>query len=352
MTNNSIFTDYKHGIVGTDNLPSDDCEPVLLGLFGEVGSVMAIAKKRYREQEAYTRGQHALKEELGDVFWYFAALCRRLNIEIDGIFSDVHVSPQDTAPTPDEALLELGKAAAALLDVRQLDGHSKGLLRAFVHSYMRILTLNKVNIGDILSANVAKVQGRFLVPFKTDLPTFDSDFPDEERLPLHFEIRFMQRKSTQGYLQWNGVFIGDPLTDNAYEPDGYRFHDVFHLAHAAILHWSPTFRALIKQKRKSNPIIDETEDGGRAIVVEEGLTAWIFSRAKQLDLFATQNSISFDMLKTVQEFVRGYEVEQCPLNLWEQSILEGYAVFRQLYANEGGIVIGDRATRTLTYRPD
>jgi hypothetical protein len=43
----------------------------------------------------------------------------------------------------------------------------------------------------------------------------------------------------------NGVFIGDPLTDNIRDPDGYRFHDVFHFARAAILHWSPTFRALI-----------------------------------------------------------------------------------------------------------
>ena len=64
-----------------------------------------------------------------------------------------------------------------------------------------------------------------------------------------------------------------------------RFHDVFHLANAAILHWSPVFRALIRQKRKSDPKIDEVEDGGRATVVEEGLTAWIFSYAKGLNFF-------------------------------------------------------------------
>ena len=39
--------------------------------------------------------------------------------------------------------------------------------------------------------------------------------------------------------------------------------------------WSPTFRALIKQKRKSDPKVDDAQDGGRAIVVEEGLTAWV-----------------------------------------------------------------------------
>ena len=137
---------------------------------------------------------------------------------------------------------------------------------------------------------------------------------------------------------------------NISEPDGYRFHDVFHLAHAAVLHWSPTFRALIKQKRKSDPHVDSTQDSGRAIVIEEGLTAWIFSRAKELEFFDGQDNVSFDLLKTIQQFVRGYEVEQCPLKLWEQAILQGYEVFRQLRDNQGGIVVGDREARSISYR--
>ena len=168
---------------------------------------------------------------------------------------------------------------------------------------------------------------------------------------MNFKIKVTQRKSGQSYLQWNGVFIGHPLTDNIIEPDGYRFHDVFHFAHAAILHWSPVFRALINQKRKSDPKVDEVQDGGRAIVVEEGLTAWIFSCAKQLNYFKDQNSVSFDVLKTVQRFVRGYEVETCPLKLWEQAILKGYEVFRLVRDNNGGIVVGDREDRTIEYKP-
>ena len=125
---------------------------------------------------------------------------------------------------------------------------------------------------------------------------------------------------------------------------------MFHFAHAAILHWSPTFRALVKQKRKSDPQVDEAQDGGRAIVIEEGLTAWIFSRAKQLNFFEGQDSISFDLLKGVQQFVHGYEVEKCPLKLWERAILDGYKVFRQVRDRNGGIVVGDREARTITYR--
>ena len=118
-----------------------------------------------------------------------------------------------------------------------------------------------------------------------------------------------------------------------------------------MLHWSPTFRALIKHKRKSKPKIDEAQDGGRAIVVEEGLTAWIFSRAKQLDFFEDQKKgVSFDMLKTIQEFVSGYEVEACPLKLWEDAILQGYEVFRKVRASNGGIIVGNRADRRVTYK--
>ena len=189
---------------------------------------------------------------------------------------------------------------------------------------MRALQETGASFSKIVSMNLAKTHGRFLGPDPATLPTFDSNFPGRGKTPPTFRDKVTQRRSGQSYLQWNGVFVGDPLTDNILDPDGYRFHDVFHFSHAAILHWSPTFRALIKQKRKSDQEIDEAQDGGRAIVVEEGLTAWIFSCAKQLDFLEGQNSLSFDLLKTVQQFVQGYEVEECPLKLWEMAILKGY----------------------------
>ena len=40
----------------------------------------------------------------------------------------------------------------------------------------------------------------------------------------------------------DGVLVGAALTDNAYQDDGYRFHDVFHIAFTAILGWSPVLR--------------------------------------------------------------------------------------------------------------
>jgi len=180
---------------------------------------------------------------------------------------------------------------------------------------------------------------------------FDSGFGIEEQLPREFKIRVNQRGSGKSYLQWNGVFIGDPLTDNIADQDGYRFHDVFHFSYVAILHWSPVIRSLIKHKRKSNPKYDEEQDSGRAIVVEEGVTAWIFSKAKELDFFQGQDKVSLGVLKSIGEFVNGYEVERCPLKLWEKAILDGYSVFRKLKENQGGWIVGDRDRRTIEYLP-
>jgi hypothetical protein len=228
--------------------------------------------------------------------------------------------------------------------------HNFECLVEFARIYIQSLQSIGLSFAKIARENIKKAVGRFEKPNITTLPDFDAEFREEEQLPRSFEIEITQRDSGQSYLRWNGVFLGSPLTDNIRDPDGYRFHDVFHLAHAAILHWSPTFRALIKHKRKSDPIFDEAQDGGRAIVVEEGLTAWLYSYSKGLDYFEGHNGVSFDVLKIIKKFVNGYEVQECPLKLWEDAILQGYQVFRQVKKYNGGIIIGDRELRTLSYR--
>jgi hypothetical protein len=331
-------------VAPTDQLSFDDLQPILMGLFGEVGSIMATAKKFHREKEAYAGYRHAVEEEFGDALGYFTALCRRLNVAMDDILAEAasgqgysssvaandlidspisHVASPIAAPELDPALLQLGEAAAALFVVRSSQADPRGDLTAFADRYLKALNAARVTFAEVVRMNLVKTVGRFLPPDYQNLPDFDRDFKPEEQLPRQFEITIDQRTSGRSYLRMNGVFIGDPLTDNILDPDGYRFHDVFHFAHAAILHWSPTFRALIKHKRKSNPKVDDAQDGGRAIVVEEGLSAWIFARSKELHYFEGQKRLSFDLLKTVQQFIAGYEVEACPLSLWEIAVLKG-----------------------------
>jgi NTP pyrophosphatase (non-canonical NTP hydrolase) len=370
MDGTILLRDYNLQVEPTDKLPLHDLQPVLYGLFGEVGSIMATAKKYYRESDVYTGYRDSLEEEFGDTMWYLAALCRRLDISIDKAFdgmprnggiaiaaTDLNMGPIASVPVTTVSadlavgLLRLGEATADLLSLALDPSSALGRIRTFAELYISALQAAKLSFAGVLRSNVVKVKGRFLPADLQCLPTFDLSFPKDEQIPEHFEIHIVERASGKCYLRWNGVFLGDPLTDNIADRDGYRFHDVFHFAHAAVLHWSPVFRALIKHKRKSDPDVDEAQDGGRAIVVEEGLTAWIFSRAKLQSFFEEQQRLTFDLLKTLKEFVAGYEVDQCPLQLWENAILQGYEVFRHVRDARRGIVIGNRAKRSLTYKP-
>jgi NTP pyrophosphatase (non-canonical NTP hydrolase) len=366
-----LLSNYAAEIAATDVLNPNDFSPVLQGLYGEVGGIMATAKKSVREGTAYPGFKKAAEEEFGDTLWYLAAICRRLQIPLEEIFaeaanhgnfknvgaaSDINEDtvtfiavPVNTATSLDATLVRLGQSAAALLGTTP----ARADLIDFARTYLDAIHAAELAFSDVARDNLRKVRGAFLEPQVEDLACldFDSEFGIEEQLPRDFKIRVNQRGSGKSYLQWNGVFIGDPLADNIADRDDYRFHDVFHFAYVAILHWSPVIRALIKHKRKSNPKCDEEQDSGRAIVVEEGLTAWIFSRAKELNFFENQEKVSLGILKTISEFVSGYEVEKCPLKLWEKAILDGYAVFRQLKANQGGWIIGNRIERTIKYMP-
>ena len=364
-----LLSDYAAEIAATDVLNPSDFNPVLQGLYGEVGGIMASVKKHVRDKLAYPGFKKVAEEEFGDTLWYLAAICRRLNVPLDEIFgeaanhgnfknvgaaSDIaegamaYIAVPIVAPASlDTTLVRLGQSAAALLGSTP----ARTELVAFARAYLDAIHAAELAFSEVARSNLRKARGAFLEPQADDLLDldFDSKFGIEEQLPREFRIRVNQRGSGKSYLQWNGVFIGDPLTDNIADRDGYRFHDVFHFANAAILHWSPVMRALIRHKRKSNPKFDEEQDSGRAIVVEEGVAAWIFSRAKELNFFENQEKVSLGILKTIGEFVSGYEVEKCPLKLWEKAILEGYAVFRQLKANQGGWIIGNREQRTIKY---
>lgn len=359
--------EYAAQIADTDVLERN-VVPVLQGLIGEVGGVMSTAKKVVREREAFVGHRRAAVDEFGDVLWYFAALCRRLDTPLETVFLEavadasyrlvgaagdvaggalVKVVQKSNPEHVDAALFRLAKAATALSP--QGPTHSEML--SFAAAYLDALSTTNLTFAEVARGNLRKARGAFITPSLEDLIDFDGEYPIEEQLPRSFEIRINQRTGGRSYLRWNGVFIGDPLTDNSADPDGYRFHDVFHFAHAAILHWSPVMRALIRHKRKSRPEVDEAQDGGRAIVVEEGLTAWIFARAKELDFFAEQSRVSLDILKTIAEFVAGYEVSRAPLKLWERAILDSYAAFRQLRDQEGGWIVGDRQARTIRFEP-
>jgi hypothetical protein len=208
-----------------------------------------------------------------------------------------------------------------------------------------------VSLDESARRNVVKILSRWPTTFTYDA-LFDEGFDSDEQLPRRIEMVFREKKTARGtyvVAQCNGINVGDRLTDNRLEPDDYRFHDVFHLAYAAILGWSPTLRALFKVKRKSRPEIDENEDGGRARLIEEGVSAWIFNHGMRNQALRSVSSLDYGLLKAIREFVKGYEVETRPLWQWERAILEGFRVFRELRQHRGGTVTADLNAHTLTY---
>jgi hypothetical protein len=176
-----------------------------------------------------------------------------------------------------------------------------------------------------------------------DLPS--EQFPRIMRV-LFKELKVGQRVFT--YQSMNDVNIGDRLTDNSFEEDDYRFHDVFHLAFAGILGWSPVLRTLLGVRRRSRPDVDEVQDGARAKITEEGLSNWVFSHGLRHEAFEHVDSLDFALLKTIGQMVKGYEAEMLMPWMLERAILEGFRVFRFLRQHRGGVVTANLDQRSLS----
>ena len=227
-----------------------------------------------------------------------------------------------------------------------------------------IATLFKLSLNEVVRKNTEKVSCRYSRHESTPLFDEGSEIPEHEKLPRTLEICFVSVSPGRLQMYRDGRPFGDPLTDNAHEEDGYRFHDVFHLALAAKLGWSPVLRKLLDRKRKSNANIDESEDGARAQIVEEAVVNAIHAegvRQAQLRLprespdeqrlFARKSEISFDLLKLIKNFVRNLEVGRCPFWQWEDAIYDGCSIFHKLREEGKGTVTVDLKNRQISFCP-
>jgi hypothetical protein len=261
----------------------------LLGLAGETGQLLSEFKKFLRDGPAYLSFEDRVGEELGDLLWYIADVATDFGLDLDTI-----------------AASNLDKTTQ-----RWIAGRQSG------ESYC-----------------------------------FDKQFPENEQLPRRFEITISEDRSAEPrkvLIFNNGVQIGNELTDNSLYPDGYRFHDVFHLAHTAVLGWSPVTRSMLRVKRKSDRRTDEVDDGGRAIAIEEGVTALVFSYAEGHDLLRNVSTIDFGLLKTIKYMTDRLEVRACTTGDWEKAILIGYDVWHWVCENRGGRLAVDIDAQTLEF---
>lgn len=350
------FVPYREDAARTDRLAEKPKHVELLaaGLFGETGGILTELKKRSREDAAYPVGSERLGEELGDFLWYFARLTTVLK-SFDATTLDDAAADQERSNGEGVGdALALGAAVGALIEAlgRDSNADASPALEAVWGALVRVAGGSNIRLEDAARKNLEKIWSRWPRERKW-AKLFDSEFPEEEWIPRKLEVEFLERRSADKpvvILRCNGLNVGDRLTDNFGTPDGYRFHDVFHFSYAVYLGWSPVLRSLLKCKRKSKPVVDESEDGARAGIVEEAVSATVFSRAKEVGYYDGINGVDYDLLKTIQRLVKGFEVERVPLWQWEEAILKGFRVFRELCRHRGGMVTVDLLNRDLGYR--
>ena len=356
----------------------------VLGLFGEVGGLLSELKKKQRDKDSYIGYQESVIEEFGDTLWYLTNIADRLGLDLTSLaqstssdtlartetkrsevaaFSDLQPAQEHTGSASDalferSALALAAKTGALLqhLSDLEIERDNKVFLTdlgAIFVALVQAANSAGISLEEAARRNLTKISSRWPAE-RRYRQLFDAEFPREEQLPRTLTIALQEKAFGQRVFvmqQANGINIGDRLTDNIAEADDYRFHDVFHWSYAAILGWSPVTRALLRVKRKSNPATDENEDGARAQLIEEGTATWIFNHGRRLNFYENTSTVDYRLLKSIQEFVRGYEVEACPLWLWEEAIIEGFRAFRFLKQHRKGVLHLDLTARKIEVNP-
>lgn len=206
-----------------------------------------------------------------------------------------------------------------------------------------------LRLSEIASENLEKTANRFTQ--QVTIKNLDADYPDGERFPRKMEFKFVEINGSVNVLVVNnGEPFGNPIRNNAYDDDGYRFHDALHLAFVAVLGWSPTVRGLLHLKRRSREAINEVEDGGRAIVIDEGIAAYVFEYARAHNMLDGARAIDYGVLRTIRTLTARLEVSVRTAYDWEQAILAGLSAFRQLRDARGGFLSLDLDARTIVFR--
>ena len=248
----------------------------MLGLAGEVGSLLTEVKKTVRDPESpKSLIVERIKEEAGDVLWYAASIARRVGVDFqrDVLLGNLkRIAANEAVHLPLIDGLSASKTeleSAILEDLQAVDTFDKYLDLAVTTSKFRnekmvvvkylariwgnlnnllqLLDKDKTafglqekeqvakNLGDIVwyvagfadhyglslndiaQSNVEKTRSMF-IPEEERRPTplFDEPYEELEQFPRRFDVDFVSTNSDTAVMLINGVRVGDPLKDNAY----------------------------------------------------------------------------------------------------------------------------------------
>jgi len=266
----------------------------VMGIAGEVGELATEYKKAIRDGDGYKIFKEKLTEELGDILWYLSSIASQ----------------------------------------------------------------EEILLSDIANFNIRKIRDRwhdlyFVDQLGFQRQLYDDGRPENEQLPRTFVLEFRDVEGQNGSrhvsVAFNGQVFGNELRDNSYEDDYYRYHDIFHTAYAVVLGWSPVVRKLLGCKRRSDGQLDEVEDGGRAFAIDEGISVMIFEHARNHNFFEGSGGVDYSLLRTIKNMTRHLEIGMCTLKDWEQAILLGFEIWRELRDHRGGRVICDLYEKSMAF---
>ena len=333
---------------------SDGPNIVILGVIGELGSLASVLKKHFRDDQAYANYRKDFIEEVGDILWYVTSTATHIGMDLEE-----WPSAKQEITTSSECLYGLYKKVSSLLEIRdQLrfpkdHDHSatKDLILDIYSDLQTLAHFIDSNLEEIADLNCNKILSYWCMNESLPARQFDINFPEYEQLPRKFCVDFVSiNDHTSILIMLNGFAIGDRLTDNAHSDDGYRFHDVFHLAGIATLGWSPVFRRMLKRKRKSVPKVDEVEDGARAAIIEEAIINHIYDYARP-NFLEGMSRVDLDLINRIQDLVQGYEVSECEPWEWQDCILKSYELFREIKEKKSGRISIDCEKRLIELNP-
>lgn len=290
------LNEYQRRANLTDQRPRDqgaDDEQALLfplmGLASEVGSLVTQYKKRVRDGDAHELFSDRAAEELGDILWYVSNLAIKLNLPLE----------------------------------------------------------------DVAALNLSRTAERWPQEGATQpAQLLDDGAPTDEQIPRTVTVRFAEVDvdgQMKVELSSDGRQLGNHLTDMNYDDDGYRFHDAFHLTYAALLGWSPVSRTFFATRRDYDQRVREVEDGGRAIVIEEAIAAYVFEYARQEAFLDGVAYLDSELLRTIAGFVSHLEVRVRTAAEWQAALLRSFEIWRELRDHCGGVLHLDLRARRIEY---
>ena len=256
----------------------------LMGLAGEVGELLAEHKKWLRDGQSYTLFPERVTEELGDLMWYLSNVATKQGFHLGEIAlsdqaqaSALWWAPSGASTRPDikphYADIELdeyqhmvhwadqrpkqpvfhGDDHEAVIPLfglvgttgLLLDGYGewfqegahdpfpseqvKEQLGRLIWHLTNVAFKHDLQLEDVARYNLEKINRRWGPPSsqQAHYTLFDEDYAENERLPRKMEIFIQPDGPGRTVTFVNGKPFGDPLTDNHYQDDGYRFHGHF-----------------------------------------------------------------------------------------------------------------------------